>query len=451
MSRGKITSKVVKSTIYNEDVLGMFSNIIGGDGSVNFEIALPKYEKMKLHCDRFIKLLSAFASTRVMSMYEVQQSSLDAYTNKLREEFDAVYTAPDVEPYRTSLTSMIENVPDDIKQAFSIAFDNAKKCDLTKTIIVTCQNLIIKKRFLENSESLSDKFLVSSTCMSFAPLPGLSSFNFRTIYINPAMSYEDRSFILMILHKMLSISHDLYEAVSAPDIDVRDFRRIVESSIGDVKKHIPRCDDAFNKILSSVDLLEGNFSEYYRDYISSNNPGIIMENFVIDVSKAPGSSPKLAGQFRKIISHYRKLASQQTQDPRLKSLFSKVDENYQELERRRAMANAENADDEGDGGDEDGEGGEGGESGEGGEGGENAGGAKTGADAGAESGKSADCSDDAKTPGSDMDVITAAFQGLIKGKSDDEANDTIDSQKHDRQRARKNGRSKAAKKKRNRH
>jgi len=110
------------------------------------------------------------------------------------------------------------------------------------------------------------------------------------------------------------------------------------SSIDDVKKQIPRCDQAFNKISESVGLLKGNFNSYYKDYISSNNPTIIMENFVLDVSKNTRASPVLTAQFRKIIAHYRKIASQQANNPKLQTLFQQVDKNFQELERQRKKA-----------------------------------------------------------------------------------------------------------------
>jgi hypothetical protein len=110
------------------------------------------------------------------------------------------------------------------------------------------------------------------------------------------------------------------------------------SSIDEVKKHIPRCDQAFQKIIESVDLLKGNFNGYYKDYTASGNPTIIMENFVLDVSKNTKSSPAVTAQFRRIIAHYRKLASQQASNPKLQSLFAQVDANFHELEKRSKEA-----------------------------------------------------------------------------------------------------------------
>jgi hypothetical protein len=148
---------------------------------------------------------------------------------------------------------------------------------------------------------------------------------------------------------MYTIGHDVYEAVSAPDVDVSEFVGVIMSSIGEVKKHIPRCDQAFQKIIESVDLLKGNFNGYYKDYTASGNPTIIMENFVLDVSKNTKSSPAVTAQFRRIITHYRKLASQQASHPKLQSLFAQVDANFQELENKSKEADAEESVDSSDG------------------------------------------------------------------------------------------------------
>ena len=105
------------------------------------------------------------------------------------------------------------------------------------------------------------------------------------------------------------------------------------SSISDVKKHIPRCNDAFNKILEAVDLLKGNFGDYYNDYMSSNNPAIIMENFVVDVARRSDATPQITRQFRQIISYYKKLSSQHATNPKYKAIFKNINKNFDKIER----------------------------------------------------------------------------------------------------------------------
>ena len=111
------------------------------------------------------------------------------------------------------------------------------------------------------------------------------------MYNTKELTNNDRTFILMFIAKLYEISYALYEIISSPDIDVDDFVKIIVSSIDTVKKHIPRCDDAFNKIIESIDILKNNFDGYYKEFVASNNPSIIMENFVLDVSKNTKATP----------------------------------------------------------------------------------------------------------------------------------------------------------------
>lgn len=216
---------------------------------------------------------------------------------------------------------------------FLEVFAAVKGCSVVNTAIVTCRNLIPHKKYIKDSADLKDKFIMKSAGLTISPVEGLA-LNFKQLYTSDLLNTADRKFILLVLHKMWVISHDVYDAVSSPDIDVNEFVTVIMSSIGEVRRHIPRCDQAFDKIIESVDLLKGNFGGYYRDYVATSNPTIIMENFVLDVSKNTKSSPQVTAQFRKIISHYRKLASQHASHPKLQTLFQQVDRNFQELEKQ---------------------------------------------------------------------------------------------------------------------
>jgi hypothetical protein len=169
--------------------------------------------------------------------------------------------------------------------------------------------------------------------LQFCPIYGADGINFKLLYCDPRLDEMDRKYLLMILHKVYVISHEIYDILTSPDIDIDEFVQVIMSSVDDVRKQIPRCDAAFNKIVESVDLLRNNFGDYYKDFVSSNNSAVIMENFIIDVSQRTEATPKLTAQFRKIISHYRKLASQKNNNPKLQMLFKHIDKNFQELEK----------------------------------------------------------------------------------------------------------------------
>jgi hypothetical protein len=190
---------------------------------------------------------------------------------------------------------------------------------------------------------LNGRFLPNIAGVDYSPVSELN-LNFREIYIADATSENAQNVIMVILNKIYNITHEVYKLSTSPDIDVNDFIRIVKDSIGKLKSQIPRCGEAFHKIEESIDLLRGNFDDYYKDFRESGNPTVIMENFVVDVSKKTKASAKLAFQFKKIIQHYQKIAANKNQDPRLKVLFQQFDKNMAAL--NAAENSTEEAEDE---------------------------------------------------------------------------------------------------------
>jgi len=351
-ARPKIKSKVVSDTLANADVLDMFHGVIGSSGgSSTTSVTHPKYLRMKRHTERFLIALDVLYKSGLMEMFPADRDELWVYLEALRKQFAEAFCAPDfslwlgppVSDEFASATDTAPYFPDDynkvppeVLEVFKTVFTNVKNCSLVNTIIVTCKNLTAHKKSLENPEALKDRFLLKAGSL-YRPLPDLS-LNFKQLYIDDRLGPNDRAFILAVLHKMYVIGHDLYKAVTAPDIDVSEFVGVIMGSVDKVRGKIPRCDEAFNKIVESVDLLKNNFGDYYKDYAASGNTSIIMENFVLDVSKTSNTSPKVTAQFRKIITHYRKMSQQQPANSKLKSLFNQVDANFAELEKKNKAA-----------------------------------------------------------------------------------------------------------------
>jgi hypothetical protein len=338
----RIKSKSVRATLNDKNVLEMFQNVMGtSSDTCAIHVIYPNYLKMEEHTKRFLKLLTVLHNSNMMKSFPEVRDGLAEYLAMYQTSADESFCAIDLSGWEDLTT-----VPKEFVMEFMKVYTPARKCAVVNMIIVVCKNLIVHKKSLENQAALKDKFLVKSAGLSFSPLPDFPQLNFKQMYISDTITACDKEFILIVLHKMLTIGHDLYEVISAPEVDVDDFVNVIISNISEVKKHIPRCDEAFQKIVESVDLLKGNFNGYYKDYTASGNPTVIMENFVLDVSKNTKSSPTVTSQFRKIISHYRKISSQQAANSKLGSLFKQVDANFQELERRRKNADAEESSDD---------------------------------------------------------------------------------------------------------
>lgn len=336
----KIKSKVVKSTINNKDILDTFQELLGtSDTNACLPVAHPKYDKIQTHVNRFIRLLSMFRESVALSRFPEIKEHLITYIISLEKNFNESFIAPDLEQFCIKEQDTLrghnyQSVPPDIKVEFSKVFTDIKKCNIVNIIIVICKNLLPYKKYIEDKNQLNAIFLTKSAGNVLSPLPDFPQMNFKRIYNDDILNDNDRSFILMFISKMYEISYNVYEALSSPDVDVNEFVAVILNSVDQIKKHIPRCNEAFDKILESVDILKNNFDGYYKDFLSSNsNAAIIMENFVLDVSKNTKATPKLTTQFRTIIAHYRKIALQTNTDPRLKTLFKHVEKNFSELEK----------------------------------------------------------------------------------------------------------------------
>ncbi len=132
---------------------------------------------------------------------------------------------------------------------------------------------------------------------------------------------------------LFKTTYDIYEIVTSPDIDISKFSDIIIQSIQQAKKMIPRANRAFRKIEDSVELLKNNFQGYYKDFISTKNPTIILENFILDCSKENGDDVdiELARQFKKIVMFYQKKSQGKIKDPRVNQLFDMLNKNFDML------------------------------------------------------------------------------------------------------------------------
>ena len=67
------------------------------------------------------------------------------------------------------------------------------------------------------------------------------------------------------------------------DIDISNFRETLSIMITKTQRVLPNCQKAFDMIENAVGLLERNFDGYYKDFVKTANPSIILLNFIGDV------------------------------------------------------------------------------------------------------------------------------------------------------------------------
>jgi len=191
-----------------------------------------------------------------------------------------------------------------------------------------------KQHDLHDRDTLSDSFIDNFDEDYLQVFPSISVLDFKQLWLHEHCNYEVRRRIVYALYLILKKSDKIVHHIMTPDIDVSAFAEILVGHMDGLRKVIPRCDKAFNKIKQSVDMLKDNFGGYYKDYVESGSQSILVENFILDVAEGSSADPEVTRQFRQIVDFYRKKMSEHgaTKDPKVQKMFSMINENLSVLE-----------------------------------------------------------------------------------------------------------------------
>jgi hypothetical protein len=348
MAKVKIKKKVIGGK--SDNIGSMFGQMLGTEDNININICYPKYVKLKEYMLSTIKslhLLTQFPTFKLQIYGQEFDEAIDEINNfivKSSEQIKELFKI-DFSDYEWNLTLL---TPEQRKQ-FETAYADIKSCELKNTLIVMCDQLIPYKKYIENKDALSYKFILNMPGTSFSPIP-FTRLNFKSLVTKiytengNSMSFEMSpkqketnekllNLLMLYINKIYELTYNFYKTVMEPDIDVDEFASTIINSLQDIKKlpELHRCDKAFKALEESVGMLKTNFSGYYKDMVTSQNSGMIMENFILDVSKNQKNDPQVLGQFKTIIKFYRKHAQGKIKDPKLKMIFEKLNTTYQDV------------------------------------------------------------------------------------------------------------------------
>jgi hypothetical protein len=201
-----------------------------------------------------------------------------------------------------------------------------------QSIVITSGNLGQYQRYLVDKSNLSDLFIKRESGLSLIPL-NFTSLDLKVLWSSDKLTNMAKKYILTVISHTYIIGHEIYELLTSPDIDINKFCNVLIGSIGKMRKQIPRCDKAFDIIQNSVNLLENKFKGYYKTSVEAENPSIIIESFILDVSMKQKSSASITGQFRKIIMKMKQQVGNNNNDPRVKQLFKILNGQFSMMEK----------------------------------------------------------------------------------------------------------------------
>lgn len=346
-------SKIKVKAVKDPDLAEMFNQMLGTGESINMPIAYPKYINIKKHIESITEVLDIFCKAFALlkqEPYTEARNQIQLFINTCKSAMSDLFSISF--PDNDWNTHTLIELSDEKKEEFSKVYDNVKKSNIVNLLIMTCDNLIQHKSKINISIEqipLQYKYFVNMAGEGFVPFPFADSFNLKDVLTelcqDEAQNMSNVKLVIITLNKILSMSYTLYRLVTEPDIDVDAFVEVMRNNIKEVKKHIPRCDKAFDKILDSVEMLKDNFGGYYRDFVESKQSTIIMENFILDVSKSTKTDLETSRQFKQIISFYRKNAQNFSKNEKVKKLFDKLNENVAHLDQYENLNRARKNDD----------------------------------------------------------------------------------------------------------
>lgn len=223
------------------------------------------------------------------------------------------------------------------KQEINKIHKKLKNDKYVKELIVLCSKLKLYRTNFEDPNNLKENFVNQEPGLEFRMFD-FSSLDLKMLWSNEKMKPSVKKYILMVFANLFKHIMLLYKLVTSADIDTKKFAEVVVACIKELKNQptLARCTNAFTRIEKSVNLLEDRFDDYYRESIASENPNMMMLNFIVDVSNQnQGSSAQLTREFRLIIGYMRDSVTKNGQlnkDPTLKRAFDVLNQNFKVME-----------------------------------------------------------------------------------------------------------------------
>jgi len=319
----------------------MFNSLID-ETKMERSIALNKCKVLRLNIKRYHKILSIWSNFNDLKDFNAHMGEsikqIEDFSVKIKNEYTFIDFSEDEKEIK-HLDNLSTN--DLIKLYSSIT-----KSPTMTSIIVTTKNLRSFEHQLTGELKIgeTDRFITIEPGINLILLD-FSNLDLKKIWNDDKITLKFKEFILRTMIKLYELGMEIYKIITSPNIDIKRFSKILVKNIGKLKRQIPNCDTAFNAILSSVKLLENNFGDYYRDSVHANNPNIIIENFIMDVSQNQKPTAILTLQFKKIIGFIQR-HSKKNDDPKVSQLYDLLQKNMDLMEKNVGCAKDEDIKDD---------------------------------------------------------------------------------------------------------
>jgi hypothetical protein len=307
-----MSSKVIKQKItlgkIDEDFYSMLK--IDGKDNGNKEILTEKYLDCRTVLSKLIKSLAIIPNSNAMCQafpeFHKEFDQIDQYCKTVVHE------------------NKLDEKDIDVSNINEL-YNHIAHSETNQPLISFCA--MLKSDYKHFIDKENERLFTDHADRTFKPM-SFTDLNFYDLWKHPNMDSKFKNLIFSIFKKILEYGYNFYEILVRPAFDVKEFSQVLVSSLAKMKKHIPRCDEAFDAIEKSIGTLENNFTDYYKDYIVSQNQGIIIERYIGDIIKQKNNNTKIIGQLRKITNFYQQhmVSNKMLNNPKMAEMFKMMHE-----------------------------------------------------------------------------------------------------------------------------
>lgn len=324
--------KQIKEILGNDnpggDLNSMFEEMMGmKDSDVN--IILPKFVKTRNLTRHVYKILTQFSNFTPLRMdfpeLEDALNQIKVFADQIKESICFKDTGSDDAEETEDMYKTVT------KETLNALYKKLKENSIIKQLIVLCGKLKPHSKYFEDMNNLKDNFIGQEPGLSFVIFP-FSTLDLKKLWASNNIKIVVKKYILTILCILYKDLFNIYKITTSPDVNIESFTSILLDSIKKLRRQpgLDRCKNAFNKIEDSVGILKNNFDDYYRESIASENPNMLVESFIVDVSNQSNADARLTREFREIIKYMHKAGAQngRNKDPKVQKIFSMLNQSF---------------------------------------------------------------------------------------------------------------------------
>lgn len=344
----RILLKIAKTDLSNEEQKKQIIDWIENNSFSNYiltrEVLTKRLNSQTIEIDPIIEKLNNSNSntlnnninTKTINLMWSHFYELEDYCKSINKTLTDKDLDKDFE-FITWCENRSEEIGDDLLKDFNEYFSELKKVNCINIYIIICNNLNKYKVFLnfnvkEPIPENSLNFIKRLIGDEFYPLNEITNINFCKVY-NLDNIEGIKTLTVLTLAQLLTFTKHIYSYIMSPDIDIERFSSIMVEHIAQARSSIPRCNEAFDAIEASMGLLNENFDNYYKDFVTTKNPASIMEGYILDICESKAASNGIIiSQFRRIIEFFRKASRQNPNSAQFNSILRNIENKYKMLD-----------------------------------------------------------------------------------------------------------------------